>query len=57
MLAAFEYCIQVSAQPVAPSLGRTASTGTLSAFSVFSWYGQVGPITMLPWVKSWIWAV
>jgi hypothetical protein len=35
--AAFEYSIQVSAHPVAPSLGRTASTGTFAALRLFSW--------------------
>ena len=46
--------IQVSAQPVAPSLGSTASTGDFSAFRALYWYGQVVPITMLPFLKSWI---
>src|SRR5438309_7394396 len=51
---AFEEIIQVSDQPVVPSLGTVAPTGTLFAESVFTWYCQVVPSTELPLVKAWI---
>ena len=43
--------IQVSAQPVIPSVGTTASTGTPGALRVLVWYGQVVPIVVVPFVK------
>src|SRR5437660_499173 len=53
---ACEWIIQVSDQPVEPSLGRIAFTGTggLFACSVFAWYCQVVPSRVLPLVKAWI---
>ena len=33
----------MSAQPVMPSIGTMASTGTPLALSVLTWYGQVVP--------------
>jgi hypothetical protein len=48
---AFEASIQVSAQPVIPSVGTTASTATPEPFSVFVWYGHVVPTTVAPLVK------
>src|SRR5712691_3398024 len=44
--------IQVSAQPVAPSLGTVDPMENLSAFSALSWYGQPAPTVTLPFLKS-----
>src|ERR1041385_2089880 len=44
--------IQVSAQPVAPSVGIVSSTGAFAAFSCSVWYGQPAPITTSPFLKS-----
>ena len=44
--------IQVSAQPVAPSLGIAAPIVKWSAFSVLTWYGQPAPTIALPFLKS-----
>src|SRR6266568_4083114 len=44
--------IQVSAQPVAPSLGITVPIENLSAFSALTWYGHPAPTTALPFLKS-----
>src|SRR3989440_5316711 len=43
--------IQVSSQPVAPSLGTRSFTGALAALSVFVWYGQEAPITASPFLN------
>ena len=44
--------IQVSAQPVTPSDGITAATGTLPAAAVYCRFtGQAVPITMSPALK------
>src|SRR5450432_4775008 len=43
--------IQVSAQPVMPSVGTTASTLTPAALRVLTWYGQVVPMTVEALVK------
>src|SRR5919204_1424269 len=43
--------IQVSAQPVAPSLGIRSATGTFAATSVFVWYGHDAPITASPFLN------
>src|SRR5918911_3857218 len=48
---AFAESIQVSAHPVAPSFGIRSLTGTLSALSVFVWYGHDAPITASPFLK------
>src|SRR5439155_12629144 len=50
------YIIQVSDQPVEPSLGRTAlmATGGLAASMVFTWYCQVVPRVSVPVVYDWI---
>src|SRR5439155_20516054 len=48
---AFADSIHVSAQPVAPSFGIRSLTGTLSASSVFVWYGQDAPMTASPFLK------
>src|SRR6201991_674482 len=56
---ALELIIQVSDQPVAPSLGRKpwlaglASTGTPSSFSRKYWYCQVVPRWTSPAPKAW----
>src|ERR1035437_10712250 len=39
---------QVSAQPVAPSLGMVSATLALAAFSVLVWYGHAAPATTAP---------
>src|SRR5581483_10536066 len=44
--------IHVSAQPVAPSFGIVSFTGTLSALSVFVWYGHEAPTTASPFLNS-----
>ena len=44
--------IQVSAQPVAPSLGISSPIGKWSALSVLTWYGQPAPTIALPFLKS-----
>src|SRR6266487_2837216 len=51
---ALDEIIQVSDQPVEPSFGRIAFTGTLLASSVFAWYCQAVPTSVLPLVKDWI---
>src|SRR6266550_5606102 len=48
---AFDEIIQVSAQPVAPSLGIRSFTGALAAWSVFVWYGHEAPTTAPPFLK------
>src|SRR6478672_11477820 len=53
---AFDESIHVSAQPVAPSRGMRSFTGTLSATSVFVWYGHVAPMTASPFLKRSIWS-
>src|SRR3954463_1705386 len=45
---AFDEIIQVSDQPVAPSVGRIASTGALSAWARLVMICQVVPSTELP---------
>src|ERR671932_2806626 len=47
----FEDSIHVSAQPVAPSFGIVSFTGTLSAISVFVWYGQDAPMIASPFLN------
>src|SRR5215213_9134009 len=49
---AFEEIIQVSDQPVAPSLGSVVLIGTLSASSRFAITCHVVPITELPLAKA-----
>src|SRR5215210_632662 len=49
---AFEEIIQVSDQPVAPSLGRTVLIGTLSASSRFAMTCHVVPSTESPLVNA-----
>ena len=44
----------MSDQPVVPSFGLIASTGFLSALRMFSWYGQVVPMTMSLFAYDWI---
>ncbi len=44
--------IQVSAQPVAPSLGISSPIGKCAALSALTWYGQPAPTTALPFLKS-----
>jgi hypothetical protein len=44
--------IQVSAHPVAPSLGTVDPIENLSAFSELTWYGQPAPTVTLPFLKS-----
>ncbi len=44
--------IQVSAQPVAPSLGIVAPIVNLSDLSVLTWYGHPAPRIALPFLKS-----
>ena len=46
--------IQVSDQPVAPSLGRIALTFALSACARLTMICQVVPITESPFLKAWI---
>src|SRR4026207_2105128 len=57
--AAFDEIIHVSDQPVEPSLGKMAFTGTLAASRTPAWYCQVVPTTMSPLVNESIccWAV
>src|SRR5438105_3055272 len=43
--------IHVSAQPVAPSLGISSFTGTLSACRVFVWYGHEAPMVASPFLN------
>src|SRR3954453_6055055 len=43
--------IQVSSQPVAPSLGTRSFTGALAAINVFVWYGHEAPITASPFLN------
>src|SRR5215469_11058323 len=52
MWGALAASIQVSAQPVAPSLGIVAPMPNLSALSVLTWYGQPAPTIALPFLKS-----
>src|SRR5262249_24760335 len=52
MVGALAASIQVSAQPVAPSLGTTEPIVNLSAFSVLTWYGHPAPTIALPFLKS-----
>src|SRR5919202_5788598 len=47
----FVVSIHVSAQPVAPSFGIVSLTGTLSAWSVFVWYGHDAPMTASPFLN------
>jgi hypothetical protein len=47
---AFADIIHVSAQPVIPSDGTTASTLTFSPFRKLTWYGQVVPTVVVPLV-------
>jgi hypothetical protein len=56
---AFDEIIQVSDQPVEPSFGRMALTGTFAAWRTPAWYCQVVPTTMSPLVNASIssWAV
>ena len=49
---AFEEIIQVSDQPVEPSFGSIASTGTFSASSTFTITCQVVPTTLSPPVNA-----
>src|SRR5919107_5597093 len=49
---ALEEIIQVSDQPVAPSLGSTVLIGTLSASSRFAMTCQVVPTHELPFAKA-----
>src|SRR5688500_1690048 len=49
--------IQVSDQPVVPSLGFTAATDTPSAWSSWFWRGHVVPTTTSPAVYEAIWSV
>src|SRR5437762_2239170 len=53
---ALDEIIHVSDQPVEPSFGRIAFTGTggVLASSVFAWYCHVVPRSVLPLVKDWI---
>jgi hypothetical protein len=44
--------IQVSAQPVAPSLGISSPIGKCAALRALTWYGQPAPTTALPFLKS-----
>ena len=48
---AFEDIIHVSAHPVAPSSGMTASIGFLSACSTLTWYGHAVPTARSPDAK------
>ena len=49
-----EPTIQVSDQPVEPSSGRIASTGTFSAWARLAMTCQVVPTTESPVVNAWI---
>ena len=46
--------IQVSDQPVAPSFGRTASTGRLVGLARLAMTCQVVPSTVSPDLNAWI---
>src|SRR5215469_6414665 len=48
--------IQVSAQPVAPSLGITAPIGNLVPLSALTWYGQLAPSVTSPLANAEIWS-
>src|SRR5215469_10092537 len=48
--------IQVSAHPVAPSLGITAPIGNFVALRALTWYGQLAPSVTSPLANAEIWS-
>jgi uncharacterized membrane protein len=52
MLAVLELIIQVSDQPVAPSIGLVTSTGTSAPWRTLAMTCQVVPMTVLPFVNE-----
>ena len=49
----FALTIQVSDQPVEPSSGSTASTGTFSPWATWAMTSQVVPMTESPVENAW----